>query len=120
MTLVNQALDKNVLGKYYLAISLSPIIISVIITIAILIFFNSLPEKLPLFYSLSWGDHQLATHQEFLIIPASIIAITLINLIISLQLHPSQVFLKKILLLSPFVINLIFIISLIKIIKIFI
>ena len=74
------------------------------------------PATLPLFYSLPWGQAQLATHTQFLIIPASISAITILNLIISWQLHQSQSFFKKILLLSSIVVSLIFTITFVKII----
>lgn len=102
-------------NKLHLWIIITPLILSLIITLTILLF-KFLPPKLPLFYSLPWGEGQLATHQQFLIIPASISLITLLNLIISWQLHPSQVFFKKMLLLLPLVISLILIITLIKIV----
>ena len=35
-----------------------------------------LPPKLPLFYSLPWGEKQLAQNQQLLIIPASIAIIS--------------------------------------------
>lgn len=95
---------------------LPPLILSFIITVAILTILKTLPPRLPLFYSLAWGDTQLATHQQFLIIPACICLITLVNLIISWQLHPSQSFFKKILLLQPIIISLILAITFAKII----
>ncbi len=108
------------LGKTYFWITLLPIIFSLLITFIILFFFKALPAKLPLFYSLAWGDKQLATHEEFLIIPAGIILITFINIVISSQLHPSQVFFKRVLLATPLVISLILIVTFVKIILIFI
>lgn len=103
------------LRKLHFWIILSPLILSLIITIAVFLL-KFLPPRLPLFYSLPWGEGQLATYQQFLIIPAIISLITLINLIISWQLHPSQVFFKKMLILSPIVISLILTITLIKIV----
>jgi hypothetical protein len=107
-------------NKVFFWISLSPLAISAVLTITILVLFRYLPGKLPLFYSLSWGDKQLATKLQFLIIPASIILITLVNLILSFQLHPSQSFFKKILLISPLIISIILTITFLKIIAIFI
>jgi len=103
------------MSKSHLWIIISPLILSLIMILAIALF-GFLPPKLPLFYSLPWGEGQLATHQQFLIIPASISLITLFNLIISWQLHPSQVFFKRMLLLSPLVISLILTITFIKIV----
>lgn len=98
----------------------SALILSIILTLLILFLFKFLPPKLPLFYSLPWGEKQLAIHQQFLIIPASITIATLVNLIISLQLHSSQTFFKKVLLITSFVFCLILIVTLIKIVLIFI
>ncbi|MBI2017582.1 hypothetical protein HYS92_00880 [Candidatus Daviesbacteria bacterium] len=89
-------------------------------SISIPIIFRILPEKLPLFYSLAWGEIQLASHEQFFILPASIILVTLINLFLSWQLHPSQIFLKKILLASSVIISIILSITFLKIVFIFI
>lgn len=110
----------NLKNRLYFWASISPLIASLIFSLIIETFFKNLPPKLPLFYSLSWGNQQLATHQQFLIIPASLAAITLLNLGISWQLHPQQKFFKKILLISPLIINLILMITFIKIVLIFI
>lgn len=96
--------------------TLSPIIFSLLLTIVILTLLQFLPTRLPLFYSLPWGEKQLATHQQFFILPASIGLITLLNLIISWQLHASQVFFKKVLMIASFTTSLILIITFIKIV----
>ena len=103
-------------NKLHLWIGLSPLILSLGITVTIVTALKFLPPRLPLFYSLPWGDGQLATHQQFLIIPASISLITLLNLIISWQLHPSQSFFKKALLLSSIIVSFILTITFIKIV----
>lgn len=99
---------------------LSPLTLSVTMILIIVIILPKLPARLPLFYSLAWGEKQLATHQQFLIIPASIILITLLNLVISWQLHPSQSFFKKVLLLTSVATSLILTITFFKIIFIFV
>ncbi len=103
----------------YFGLGLIPIFISLILTVFILIFFQFLPPQLPLFYSLPWGETQLANHQQFFIIPASIILIDLINLALIWHLHPSQVFFKKLLILTSLITTLIFLITFIKIFLIF-
>lgn len=107
-------------NKTYLWLSLSPVVVACLLSFIILLFSPLLPTKLPLFYSLSWGDKQLATPEQFFIIPAIITLITLINLIISWQLHLSQSFLKKVLLFTSLITTLILIITFIKIVLIFI
>lgn len=103
-------------NKLVFWITLSPIILSIILSLVILFGLKSLPPKLPLFYSLPWGDNQLASHQEFLLIPAIIIAVALLNSIVSWQLHPSQSFFKRILLFSPLIISLLLIVTFVKIV----
>ncbi|MCR4305638.1 MAG: hypothetical protein NUV73_00965 [Candidatus Daviesbacteria bacterium] len=107
-------------NKLYLWIGLSPLFISLIITVIILTLFKFLPPKLPLFYSLPWGEGQLATPQQFLVIPASISIIALLNLIISGQLHEQQYFFKKVLLLSGGAVAIILTITFIKIVLMFV
>lgn len=108
------------MSKLNLWIKLSPPLLALIMTLAIAFSFKFLPQKMPLFYSLAWGERQLATHAQFLILPATIVLTTLINLVISWQLHPSQSFFKQILLFSPLIISLILTASFIKIILNFI
>lgn len=106
--------------KSYVWLGLAPLFISLIITVIILTLFKFLPPKLPLFYSLPWGEGQLATPQQFLVIPASISIVAFLNLIISGQLHEQQHFFKKVLLLSSGAVTIILTITFIKIVSMFI
>lgn len=93
---------------------------AVLMAASILLFPLFLPQRLPLFYSRPWGDEQLASHLQFQIIPAIVVLITLINLAVKKQLHPSQFFLKTALSLTSFAVTLILTITFIKIVLIFI
>jgi hypothetical protein len=84
------------------------------------IFYQILPDKLPLFYSLPWGETQLVTKTQFVIVPALIVLITLINIIISWHLHHSQLVLKRIIYVTSSFISLLLLITSFKIIFIFI
>lgn len=106
--------------KIYLWINLSPLFLSALLALIILFLFKYLPPKLPLFYSLPWGEKMLASSNQFLIIPLALSLITLLNLSLSYQLHPSQSFFKKALLVSSFVTGLILTITFVKIIFIYI
>ncbi|MDD5415496.1 MAG: hypothetical protein PHE48_00645 [Candidatus Daviesbacteria bacterium] len=108
--------DFVISNKLVLWITLFPVIIGLILAVTILLGLRSLPPKLPLFYSLLWGNDRLASRQEFLLIPAIIMVITLLNSGISWQLHPSQSFFKKMLLFSPLVISLLLTVTFIKIV----
>lgn len=109
--------DSNL--KFYLQVSSLPLAVALLITLAIIFYFKHLPPKLPLFYSLPWGEKQLATPSDFFIIPLSLGAVALVNLIIAWYLHPSQSFFKKVLLLVSWVITLTLTIGFIKIVTIF-
>lgn len=100
-----------------------PIFISVASIIFILTLYamtySRLPAKIPLFYSLAWGPAQLVTKQQFLILPAVIILLSLINLFLAWELHPVQYILKRILMLNLLVVDLIILITTLKILSIF-
>lgn len=94
---------------------------SALVIIVLLIFnLSSLPAQLPLYYSLPWGERQLATIPEFVVLPASVIVINLVNLVISWHLHASQIVLKRMLSVASLAIALITLITALKIIYIFI
>jgi hypothetical protein len=103
---------------------LYPIIFSLITLILLLAsyFIASpyLPSKIPLLYSLTWGQAQLVTKSQFMILPALVVLLTLINCILAWQLHPSQIVLKRILMVSLVLINSIFLIGGIKILTLFV
>lgn len=94
----------------------TPLLLSLALVVSILILSKSLPPKLPLFYSLPWGEKQLGNQQQLFIIPATVALVALFNLIISWQLHASQIFFKKILLTSSILVSLILTITFLKII----
>lgn len=109
------ALDTSV--KITLTISTS----SIIFTAGLLLFFyNVLPAKLPLFYSLPWGQTQLVTKQQFLLLPLVLLLINLLNFTTASQLHHSQIVLKKLLVFGLILIDLIITMTATKILFIFI
>lgn len=112
--------ENNKYQKLYFWIgTLLPLLASILMGFFILIFFKHLPSLLPLFYSLPWGEQQLANHQQFFIIPGSLTLIALANFVISKHLHQSQSFFKKALLLSSFVSTIILTAAFLKIVSIF-
>lgn len=121
MTLTNkQKITEDLIFKSIFYLNVLPLTLAIMMSISIPLVFRYLPDKLPLFYSLAWGETQLGGHEQFFILPASIILITLINLFISWQLHPSQIFFKKVLLASSAIVSLILAITYIRIVFIFI
>jgi hypothetical protein len=86
---------------------------------AFVLYYNELPSQLPLFYSLSWGEGQLVPISQIIILPALTIVITLINLLVSWHLHPSQQVLKRMLSLFSASLSVIITLAAIRIIFLF-
>lgn len=114
------ALKNNLLKSKILLPLLSPFLSTLIIILSFLILYQILPSALPLFYSLPWGERQLAFKLQFLILPAIILLISLINATIIWHLHQQQIATKKILLVTIIATSLIITITAIKIMTIFI
>lgn len=105
--------------RYYLASTIFTFI-SVIIILSLYFFsVNVLPTRLPLFYSLPWGQNELTNKSSLLILPAIITTVVLINMLLAWQLHSSQYVLKRILLMSTILVDLIILTAAIKIVFIF-
>ena len=98
----------------------SPLVLACLMVAAILIIFPHLPERLPLYYSLMWGEGQLASHSQFYLLPGLIATLTLLNLTLAKQLHQSQKLFKDILLFSTLLLSLILSFAFLKIVFIFI
>lgn len=109
----------NLLKDRLLVVNLLPLILALAITISIPLIHRALPLQLPLFYSLPWGENQLVTLDQFLILPATIVLIDLINLIIYWQLHSEQTLFKQIVVTTSLLTSIILTVSFLKIIFIF-
>lgn len=107
--------DKVIFYCIVLSIALLLVVIN-----AFAIYFPSLPTQIPLFYSLPWGRNQLASLPQFVVLPFIISLVTLINLLISWQLHQSQIVLKRMLALSSVTVGLIITLTALKIIFIYV
>lgn len=106
--------------RFYTFINIFSFTLAALMAAVTLLFPRFLPERLPLFYSLPWGERQLVSHLQFLIIPATAVLVILINLTAKKQLHASQAFLKLTLDLTSFIVTVILLITFLKIILIFI
>ncbi len=115
---INKAI--RVSDKFFLIPILVTIIVVIFIILLFLIFYSHLPDKLPLFYSLPWGEMELVAKQQFFLLPIILVLICLINSLIASQLHATQYVLRRILLLSLILIDITILITAVKIIWIFI
>lgn len=84
------------------------------------VFYPELPHQIPLFYSLPWGDSQLASLSQFTILPFIILLMILINFSLIWHLHHSQIVLKRFLSLATLIVSLLITITAFKIVLIFI
>ena len=82
----------------------------------ILIFFSQLPNEVPLFYSLPWGESQLASGQVLFILPGLSLTTLLFNTIISVFFIKTEKFLSLCLTWSSSIVSLFSLITLVKII----
>jgi hypothetical protein len=92
------------------------ILMALILSTIYLIYFDQLPNQIPFFYSLPWGDTQLADKKQFFILPALIVLTALVNLTITWHLHSSQLTMKRIIVSSTTIIALLALIAGLRII----
>lgn len=84
------------------------------------VFYPDLPHQIPLFYSLPWGDSQLASLGQFTILPFIIALTLLLNYTLLWHLHHSQIVLKRFLSVATAIISLLITITAYQIVLIFI
>ena len=81
---------------------------------------KNLPSQVPLFYSLPWGEAQLGSKPQLLLLPSISLLICLVNLTIVWHLHRSLVTLRRTLLLAAAAVSLMMTLTLTGIVSIFI
>jgi hypothetical protein len=82
------------------------IIIALVLTLFYLFYFDNLPRQIPFFFSMPWGESQLANKNQFFILPSLIVLSALINLTVTWHLHTSQLTMKRILTSSTMFVSL--------------
>lgn len=98
----------------------SSLVMIILILTAFALNYTKLPAQIPLFYSLPWGAEQLVTLPQFIILPAIIALVVLINLSISWHLHASQIVLKRFLSTATAAVSLLIFLAAIRIIYTFV
>ncbi|MDD2225330.1 MAG: hypothetical protein PHP97_04210 [Candidatus Shapirobacteria bacterium] len=89
----------------------------IIFQIAILFFkFNELPQQVPLYYSLPWGEEQLASAASLFLLPTFSIVILLINNLIATFFFKSIPLFSRLLVIFSLIFSLLSSISLTRII----
>ncbi len=101
----------------------APLIFSAITFVILhLLFFGLvrlLPHRIPLFYSLPWGETQLAYRAQFLILPAVVLLVSAFNSALAWRLREDQVLLRRMLFMIVLTVDIIILIAGVKIIWIF-
>ena len=89
----------------------------IIFQIAVLIFkFNDLPQQVPLYYSLPWGEGQLASAASLFLLPTFSIVILLINNLMAAFFLKTILLFSRLLVIFSLVFSLLSAISLTRII----
>ena len=76
-------------------IPLISIILLVLSVFALVIFWNKLSPQVPFYYSLPWGEDQLANPLELWLIPGSILTVIIVNFL-TYKLFKEEVLLRQI------------------------
>lgn len=79
--------------------------------------FNDLPSSIPLYYSLPWGESQLASISALFLLPAFSVIIVLINSILALSLFSSIKLLARLLVIFSLIFSILTFIALFQIIN---
>lgn len=88
--------------------------------IYLIIRFNDLPPLVPLFFSLSWGEGQLAPASSLFILPTLAIAVLLINNLMAALLLRSLTLLSRLLIIFSLIFSFMSAVSVIRIISLII
>jgi hypothetical protein len=83
----------------------------------LVVFWNKLPQKVPLYYSRPWGEDQLADKVDLFLLPIISLAIFLINAILSRIIVQKDELLKNTLLIATDVVAILCLICLYQIIR---
>ena len=78
--------------------------------------FNTLPPQVPLYYSLPWGQSQLASASSFFILPTLSLTLLLINHLFAISLNKTSHLLSQFLLVISLIFSLLSLITLVLII----
>lgn len=92
------------------------ILLALFLSFFYLLNFDQLPSLIPFFFSLPWGETQLANKNQFFILPSLIVLTALVNLTLTWHLHASQLTMKRIIVSSTTIIALLAVIAGIRII----
>lgn len=78
--------------------------------------FSSLPPQVPLYYSLPWGESQLASAPALFILPTISLVLLVINHLFAISLSKTSQLLSKFLIAASLVVSLFSLITLVRII----
>lgn len=78
--------------------------------------FGNLPEQVPLYYSLPWGESQLVSASTLFLVPTFSIVLFLINHLFAIGFSKKNPLLSQLLIFASLIISFFFLITLIKIV----
>jgi len=92
-------------------------LVFIVIQLAVLIWqFGNLPQQVPLYYSLPWGELQLASASTLFIIPTLSIVLFLVNHLFAIGFSQKNILLSNLLIFTSLIVSFFFLLTLLKII----
>jgi hypothetical protein len=82
--------------------------------------FSNLPQQIPLYYSLPWGESQLASASSLFLLPTLSIVILLINHLFAISFSKKIPLLSHLLIFTSLIVSFFFLITLLKIVNLII
>jgi len=89
----------------------------IILQISVLVWrFTNLPSQVPLYYSLPWGEIQLASASALFLLPTFSLVILLINNLFYISLATTNTLLSRLLIFASLAVSFFFLVTLVKIV----
>jgi hypothetical protein len=92
-------------------------LIFIVIQLIVLIWqFGNLPQQVPLYYSLPWGEQQLVSTSTLFLIPTFSIVLYLVNHLFAVGYSQKNPLLSQLLIFTSLIVSFFFLLTLLKII----
>jgi len=92
-------------------------LIFIVIQLTVLIWqFGNLPQQVPLYYSLPWGEQQLVSTSTLFLIPTFSIVLYLVNHLFAVGYSQKNPLLSQLLIFTSLIVSFFFLLTLLKII----
>lgn len=89
----------------------------IVIQLSLLVWqFGNLPQQVPLYYSLPWGESQLVSTSSLFLVPTLSIVLLFVNHLFAIGFSKKNPLLSQLLIFSSLIVSFFFLLTLVKII----